>query len=53
MATGTVEPTTAELPSTPAPVSIRCMEPPLPRAQPLSLPNSSAIMALASPPFAR
>ena len=53
MAIGMVVPTTADEPSTFTLGSIRCIEPPLPRAQPVSLPYISASIPLREPPLAR
>ncbi len=41
-----VVPTTADVPMTPRSGSIRCIDPPLPLAQPVALPYNSATIAL-------
>ncbi len=53
VAIGTWVPTTAEAPNTPASGATKCIDPPLPRAHPVTLPYSSAIIRRRSPPFAR
>ncbi len=53
LARGRPAPTTPLAPRNPIFISTKCMEPPLPRQQPASLPYSSAMSVFGEPPLAR